>query len=118
MKSAPSMPAGRQPNTVSALPWRAFSSQSIRTLTVINEPKRLVEVGAPDFVFSRNGISIGWCEAKDIGKDVRKFATGDYSKEQKGRYSKGLPNLIYTNGLDFEFIREGEAWSTSSPSPT
>src|SRR5690606_15923434 len=21
---------------------------------------------------------------------------------------KGLPNLIYTNGLDFEFIREGE----------
>lgn len=77
-------------------------------LTVINEPKRLVEVGAPDFVFSRNGISIGWAEAKDIGKDVRKFATGDYSKEQKGRYAKGLPNLIYTNGLDFEFIRQGE----------
>jgi len=51
-------------------------------LTVINEPKRLVDVGAPDFVFSRNGISIGWCEAKDIGKDVRKFATGDYSKER------------------------------------
>lgn len=36
-------------------------------LTVINEPKRLVEVGAPDFVFQRNQISIGWCEAKDIG---------------------------------------------------
>lgn len=79
-------------------------------LTVINEPKRLVEVGAPDFVFQRNRISIGWCEAKDIGKDVRKFATGDYSKEQKGRYTKGLPNLIYTNGLDFEFIRNGEPY--------
>jgi hypothetical protein len=78
-------------------------------LTVINEPKRLVEVGAPDFVFSRNSISIGWCEAKDIGKDIRKFATGDYSKEQKGRYTKGLPNLIYTNGLDFEFIRNGDS---------
>ena len=79
------------------------------TLTVINEPKRLVDVGAPDFVFSRNNISIGWCEAKDIGKDIRKFATGDYSKEQKGRYTKGLPNLIYTNGLDFEFIRDGKS---------
>ena len=77
------------------------------TLTVINEPKRTIDVGAPDFVFARDGISIGWCEAKDIGKDVRKFAAGDYSKEQKGRYTKGLPNLIYTNGLDFEFIRNG-----------
>lgn len=80
-------------------------------ITVINEPRRLVDVGAPDFVFSRNGISIGWCEAKDIGKDVRRFAANDYSKEQKGRYTKGLPNLIYTNGLDFEFIRDGEAYA-------
>lgn len=77
-------------------------------VTVINEPRR-VAVGAPDFVFDRKGISIGWVEAKDIGKDVRKFATGDYSREQKARYTKGLPNLIYTNGLDFEFIRQGES---------
>jgi hypothetical protein len=78
-------------------------------LTVINEPRRTVDVGAPDFVFQRGDVSIGWCEAKDIGKDVRKFAANDYSKEQKDRYRKGLPNLIYTNGLDFEFIREGNA---------
>lgn len=78
------------------------------TLTVINEPKHITDVGAPDFVFNRGDIAIGWCEAKDIGKDVRKFAANDYSKAQKERYKKGLPNLIYTNGLDFEFIREGE----------
>lgn len=77
-------------------------------LTIINEPRR-VAVGAPDFVFDRKGVSVGWCEAKDIGKDVRKFAATDYSKEQKVRYTKGLPNLIYTNGLDFEFIRKGES---------
>lgn len=76
-------------------------------LTVINEPKHLTDVGAPDFVFNRGGVAIGWCEAKDIGKDVRKFAATDYSKAQKERYKKGLPNLIYTNGLDFEFIRDG-----------
>ena len=78
-------------------------------LTVINEPKHLTDVGAPDFVFNRGDVAIGWCEAKDIGKDVRKFAAADYSKAQKDRYKKGLPNLIYTNGLDFEFIRDGEA---------
>jgi hypothetical protein len=77
-------------------------------LTVINEPKRLTDVGAPDFVFNRNGVSVGWCEAKDLQKEITKFKTGDYSKEQKARYAKGLPNLIYTNGTDFEFIRKGE----------
>lgn len=77
-------------------------------LVVINEPKHLTDVGAPDFVFNRSEIAIGWCEAKDIGKDIRRFLSNDYSKAQKERYKKGLPNLIYTNGLDFEFIREGE----------
>lgn len=78
-------------------------------LVVINEPKHLTDVGAPDFVFNRNEVAIGWCEAKDLGRDIRKFGSADYSKAQKERYKKGLPNLIYTNGLDFEFIREGEA---------
>lgn len=78
------------------------------TLTVINEPKHITDVGAPDFVFQRGVVAIGWCEAKDIGKDVRKFAANDYSKGQKDRYRKGLPNLIYTNGLDFEFLRDGD----------
>ena len=78
-------------------------------IIVINEPKHITDVGAPDFVFQRGEVAIGWCEAKDIGRDVRKFAANDYSKGQKERYRKGLPNLIYTNGLDFEFIRDGEA---------
>lgn len=76
-------------------------------VTVINEPRR-VAVGAPDFVFIRNGVSIGWCEAKDLGKDIQTFKAADYSKAQKERYRKALPNLIYTNGLDFEFLRNGE----------
>lgn len=77
-------------------------------ITVINEPKHITDVGAPDFVFQRGDVAIGWCEAKDIGKDIKRFAANDYSKAQKDRYRKGLPNLIYTNGLDFEFIRDGE----------
>ena len=67
-------------------------------LTVINEPKRLVDVGAPDFVFARDGISIGWCEAKDIGQDVRKFAANDYSKEQKGETDRIMQEIALPLG--------------------
>lgn len=77
-------------------------------LEVINEPKRLTDVGAPDFVFNRDGVAIGWCEAKDLDKDITTFKTGDYSREQKERYKRSLSNLIYTNGVDFEFLRDGE----------
>lgn len=75
-------------------------------LTVINEPKKS-EAGMPDFLFERNGVPFGWAEAKDIDKDVIKLK--GYSVEQRRRYEKAYPNLIYTNGVDFEFIREGES---------
>lgn len=73
-------------------------------LTVINEPKR-GDAGMVDFMFERNGIPFGWAEAKDIDKDVIKLK--GYSIEQRKRYEKAYPNLIYTNGVDFEFIRDG-----------
>ena len=74
-------------------------------LTVVNEPKKS-EAGMPDFLFERGGVTIGWAEAKDIDKDVKKLK--GYSVEQRQRYAKAYPNLIYTNGVDFEFIRRGE----------
>ena len=73
-------------------------------LTVINEPKKS-DAGMPDFLFRRGEIPLGWCEAKDIDKDIIKLK--GYSIEQRKRYEKAYPNLIYTNGIDFEFIREG-----------
>ena len=73
-------------------------------LTVINEPKKS-DAGMPDFLFQRGDVPLGWAEAKDIDKDVIKLK--GYSVEQRKRYEKAYPNLIYTNGVDFEFIREG-----------
>ncbi len=84
----------------------------------INEPKAMQDVGRPDFVFKRSVgqslITLGHCEAKDINKDVTKKGLKDYSKEQFARYIKGLPNLIYTNGLDFVFYVKGELVRTIS----
>jgi predicted helicase len=74
-------------------------------LSVINEPKA-TDAGMPDFLFQRGAVPLGWAECKDIDKDVIKLK--GYSVEQRKRYEKAFPNLIYTNGVDFEFIRESE----------
>ncbi len=81
-------------------------------VTAINEP-RGVKVGRPDFVFLRKvgkgaDLTVGHCEAKDIGLDINPKGMKDFNKEQHERYVKGLPNLIYTNGLDFRFYKKGE----------
>jgi predicted helicase/CRISPR/Cas system CMR-associated protein Cmr5 small subunit len=73
----------------------------------INEPKA-VKVGRPDFVLMRGQITVGHCEAKDIGLDINPKGMKDFNKAQYERYVKALPNLIYTNGLDFRFYRNGE----------
>ena len=80
-------------------------------VTALNEPKR-VECGAPDFIIQRKDIVIGHVEAKDLDVDLRSLKGAN--KDQQERYLKGLPNLIYTNGIDFEFFRDGERMSRVS----
>ncbi|PKQ04448.1 MAG: DNA methyltransferase, partial [Alphaproteobacteria bacterium HGW-Alphaproteobacteria-11] len=74
------------------------------SVMALNEPKR-VDCGAPDFIIQRRGIVIGHVEAKDLDVDLRGLK--GVNKDQQERYLKGLPNLIYTNGIDFEFFRDG-----------
>lgn len=74
-------------------------------ITALNEPKR-VACGAPDFIIQRGEIAIGHVEAKDIGVGLR--AMKGANKNQQKRYRKALPNLIYTNCLDWDFYRNGE----------
>ncbi|MBZ0217846.1 MAG: hypothetical protein K8F25_14910, partial [Fimbriimonadaceae bacterium] len=73
-------------------------------ITALNEPKR-IKCGAPDFIVSRGEIVIGHVEAKDIDVDLR--AMKGANKDQQTRYLKALPNLIYTNCLEFDFYRDG-----------
>lgn len=73
-------------------------------VAALNEPKR-VKCGAPDFLISRGDLVIGHVEAKNVGKDLSTLKGRD--AEQKQRYLKALPNLIYSNCLDFHFYRRG-----------
>jgi len=77
-----------------------------KDILALNEPKR-VKCGAPDFVMSRGDVVFGHAEAKDIDKDIG--ALKGHDADQKQRFLKALPNLIYTNCLDFEFFRNGKS---------
>ncbi|RZJ51745.1 MAG: DNA methyltransferase, partial [Flavobacterium sp.] len=68
---------------------------------VTNEPAR-VACGAPDYVLTRKDVPVGYIEAKDIGIDLN----SKNLKEQFDRYRAGLPNIVFTDYLDFHFYRE------------
>lgn len=73
-------------------------------VTALNEPKR-VKCGAPDFIITKGDIVIGHVEAKDLHIPIRGMK--DNNKLQQERYKAALPNLIYTNGLNWDFYRDG-----------
>ena len=78
-----------------------FSSFGV---TAINEPKQ-VKCGAPDFLISRDNIVIGHVEAKRPEISIQGMRGNN--KSQQDRYREALPNLIYTNSLDWDFYWEG-----------
>jgi predicted helicase len=68
-----------------------------------NEPRRRTDCGAPDMAIYRNGLTIGYLEAKDL--DVN-LAEAERSEQIK-RYLRSLPNLILTNQLEFRWYVDG-----------
>lgn len=91
--------------------FRGNLEQLIETIVpeirATNEPKRQA-CGAPDYILTRGDIEIGYIEAKDIGDKDLAGAKKTGNKEQFDRYKAGLPNLIFTDYIDFHFYRNEE----------
>lgn len=84
--------------------------ESLETgITATNEPKRMTDVGAPDYILTRSGVPLGYVEAKDVGVDLRKSERTDQLK----RYRAALPNLILTDYLEFHHYVEGKHRATA-----
>lgn len=82
---------------------QSFLESLIPEALITNEPKR-IECGAPDYIITKDGIPLGYIEAKDLGADL----TNSAFDEQFDRYRASLPNLIITNYLDFWYFIDGE----------
>ncbi|MGI8589256.1 MAG: type ISP restriction/modification enzyme [Chloroflexia bacterium] len=84
-------------------------------LTATNEPKR-IDCGAPDFVLTvPGGGIIGYVEAKDVGlpldaieRDSDRAEPQTDNGRQLKRYRAALPNLLFTDCLEFRLYRKGE----------
>ena len=72
-------------------------------VTATNEPKRIA-CGAPDYIITRNGLTVGYIEAKDVGKSLAETERTDQLK----RYRRALDNLILTDYLEFRWYVGGE----------
>jgi len=71
--------------------------------TATNEPTH-IECGAPDFVVTKGVTTIGYIEAKDVGKSLDEAE----NSEQLKRYRDSLTNLILTDYLEFRWYVDGE----------
>ena len=71
--------------------------------TATSLPSR-IECGAPDFIVTRSSATIGYVEAKDIGRSLDEAE----KTEQLKRYLASLSNLILTDYLEFRWYVNGE----------
>ncbi|UOQ95933.1 N-6 DNA methylase [Hymenobacter sp. 5317J-9] len=72
-------------------------------LAVTNEPRRQA-CGAPDFLVQRDGVAIGYIEAKDLPENI----DDSRHQEQFGRYRRSLDNLLITDYLHWQLWQRGE----------
>ena len=92
-----------QPNTTHRPALKALLESIDLQVTATNEPKRIA-CGAPDYIITRDGLTIGYIEAKDVGKSLAETERTDQIK----RYRRALDNLILTDYLDFRWYVDGK----------
>ena len=76
---------------------------SAENVSAFNEPRRIA-CGAPDLRVQRDGRTIGYLEAKDVGTSLDAAEDTD----QLRRYKAALPSLVLTDYLEFRWFVDGE----------
>jgi hypothetical protein len=77
-------------------------------ITATNEPSR-IECGAPDFVINKKVLTVGYIEAKDVGKSLDDIERGKGPDgERFKRYLDSLSNLVLTDYLEFRWYVDGD----------
>ena len=85
-----------------------FSKDSVR---FTQEPRRLDEIGRPDFIAMEGLLPIGYIEAEAYGRDLD--ALTGHASEQNTRFIENLDNFVLTNFVEFRLYRDGQRRATA-----
>ena len=82
------------------------------TITFTQEPRRLDQIGRPDFIAMDGLLPIGYIEAERYGRDLDNL-TG-HAEAQNARFIENLDNFILTNFVEFRLYADGTLRATAS----
>ncbi len=82
------------------------------TITFTQEPRRLDQIGRPDFIAMDGLLPIGYIEAEAHGRDLD--ALMGHAAEQNARFIENLDNFILTNFVEFQLWTDGQLRATAN----
>ncbi len=82
------------------------------TVRFTQEPRRLDQIGRPDFIAMEGLLPIGYIEAEAYGRDLD--ALTGHAGEQNARFIENLDNFILTNFVEFQLWTDGQLRATAS----
>ena len=82
------------------------------TVRFTQEPRRLDQIGRPDFIAMEGLLPIGYIEAEAHGRDLN--ALTGHAREQNARFIENLDNFILTNFVEFRLYRDGQLRETAN----
>ncbi len=82
------------------------------TITFTQEPRRLDQIGRPDFIAREGLLPIGYIEAEAYGRNLD--ALIGHAETQNIRFIENLDNFILTNFVEFRLYTEGQSRLTAS----
>ena len=81
-------------------------------ITFTQEPRRLDQIGRPDFIAMDGLLPIGYIEAEAHGRDLD--ALTGHAAEQNARFIENLDNFILTNFVEFQLWTDGQLRATAN----
>ena len=82
------------------------------SITFTQEPRRLDQIGRPDFIAMDGLLPIGYIEAEAYGRDLDTL-TG-HAEVQNARFIENLDNFILTNFVEFRLYTDGTLRTTAN----
>ncbi|MDE0399728.1 MAG: N-6 DNA methylase [Candidatus Poribacteria bacterium] len=89
-----------------------FVDLSRNTVQLTQEPRRLDQIGRPDFIAMDGLLPVGYIEAEAYGRDLD--ALTGHAAAQNTRFIENLDNFILTNFVEFRLYADGVLRATAN----